>query len=459
MKDNASLLLLLIKIIDSIIIITSGLLCFYILEPIKHFPAYDGYLPENYLTLIVLGFIFSSWWFPVFKVYQSWRGTSLFLEIRALLLGWSCSLLGLLTFIFFTKTATDFSRHWFLLWFATTFLVLLLIHIVIRGCLRILRNKGFNTRHIVLVGGGKLNDQVAEKIQNSPWMGLKIQGFFSDTKSGSTINIPHLGEIKNVFNYVEKNNIDQIWITLPLKEMDLIEDLCRQLHTIVVEIKLIPDISSLRLLNYSTTQIDGMTLINMSISPMSNTNRLLKWMEDKIFSLIILILISPLLLVIAITIKLTSTGPVLYRQERIGNHGKKFLMFKFRSMPTGSDKSFVWGNARSKQKTKIGQFLRKTNLDELPQFINVLKGEMSIVGPRPERTIFVEQFKHEINNYMQKHLVHAGITGWAQINGFRGDTCLHSRLEYDLYYIENWSLGFDLKIIALTFYKGFNNAN
>jgi putative colanic acid biosynthesis UDP-glucose lipid carrier transferase len=457
-KENASLLALFLRLIDSVIIIASGMLCFYLLEPIKHFPSYTGYLSEKYLTVIVLGFIFSAWWFPAFNLYQSWRGSNISTEIRALLLGWSCSLLGVLAFIFFTKTATDFSRHWLFLWFTSSFILLSLLRVTLRWLLKKVRNNGYNLRSIVLVGGGNLSQQVAKKIQKASWMGLKIQGVFADTLTTNQ-DLPTLGNINQVLAYINKNNIDQVWITLPLKEMEQIEQLCKQLHSTVVDVKLVPDIASLRLLNYSTTQLDGMPIINMSVSPMSNTNRLLKWIEDKVLSLLILLIISPLLCIIALAVKLTSPGPIFYKQERIGSNGKKFQMLKFRSMPVESDNNLEWGQANKKQKTMIGTFLRKTSLDELPQFINVLKGDMSIVGPRPERTVFVNKFKHEIDSYMQKHLVHAGITGWAQANGWRGDTCLKTRIDYDLFYVENWSLWFDLKIIWMTLFKGFNNGD
>lgn len=456
MKDNANLLVLCIKLIDSAIIIASGVLCFFILEPIKHFPEYSGYIPDNYLTLIFLGLIFSIWWFPAFKVYQGWRGASIFTEARALLFAWSCSLLGLLVFIFFTKTATDFSRHWFILWFISVLCFLMLQRIILRWVLRTLRHKGINLRHIIIVGDGQLSEQLINKIQAASWMGLNIKGVFSDMPISNITNLPHLGKTTDVLDFVETNDIDQVWITLPLKAMDKIENLCRQLHSVVVEVKLVPDIASLRLLNYSTMQLDGIAVINMSVSPMVSGHQILKWIEDKILSFIILLIISPLLGIIALAVKFSSPGPILYKQERVGNNGRKFLMLKFRSMPVNEDKALVWGNADGKEKTRIGQFLRNTSLDELPQFINVLKGDMSIVGPRPERTVFVEQFKHEINSYMQKHLVQAGITGWAQVNGWRGDTCLKTRLEYDLFYIENWSLWFDLKIIFMTLYKGAN---
>lgn len=457
MREHATLLVILIKLLDWLLIITGGAASFYMLESSKDFPPYDGFMPPSYLNALGIAFLLSAWWFPAFNVYKSWRGESLFEEIRTLLLSWGLSMMALLVFMVFTKTATEFSRHWIGLWFTIVFFSLMLSRFVLRLVLRYLRKKGFNHRHIVLVGHGELTTQVAERIQNSKWMGLKITGTFSDDKI-PVKGLSQLGSIAELVDFVEQHQIDQVWLTLSLRDMDKIETICSQLHSVSVEVLLLPDISSLRLLNHSVTQIDGMPVINMSMSPMKGVNVLVKWVEDKIISSLILLLISPLMLAIALAIKLSSSGPIFYRQERIGWNGKRFQMLKFRSMPVDSDQNLVWGQAHNKRPTRVGQFLRKTSLDELPQFINVLKGNMSIVGPRPERTIFVEQFRHEIDSYMQKHLVQAGITGWAQVNGWRGDTCLQTRVEYDLYYIENWSLWFDLKIILLTFFKGFNHA-
>ena len=389
----------------------------------------------------------------------SWRSAGIAEETLTLLFSWSCAILGLLAFIFFTKTAEDFSRHWFLLWFGSAYLGLITSRIVLRMLLHAIRNKGLNQRHIVLIGSGKLNRQVTKKLESSSWMGLKIAGYFNQDDNDQ--HLQYLGNLDAVCGYVEQHNVDQVWITLPLTEMNKIETLSSQLHSVTVDVMLIPDIASLRLLNYSVSQLDGMAIINMSISPMTSSNALIKWLEDKVLASLILLLISPVMLAIASAVKLSSPGPVFYRQERISWNGESFNMLKFRSMPMHTDKRTggpIWGNAAKKQTTRIGQFLRSTSLDELPQFINVLKGDMSIVGPRPERSVFVEQFKHEIDGYMQKHLVQAGITGWAQVNGWRGDTCLKTRIDYDLFYVENWSLWFDLKIIFLTLFKGFNHA-
>lgn len=454
MREYAALLVILIKLFDWLLIIFGGISSFYLLEASKHFPPYHGLMPTSYLNALGIAFILSAWWFPAFNVYKSWRGASLIDEICTLLFSWGTSMVALLMFMVFTKTTTDFSRHWILLWFTLVFMGLVISRMVLRLVLRYLRKKGLNLRHIVLVGHGGLTAQIAERIQASKWMGLEIAGFFSETKDAIN-GLTYLGDLASVVSYVEQHAVDQVWLTLSLKDMDKIESLCRQLNSVSVEILLVPDMSSLRLLNHSVSQVDGMPVINMSVSPMKGSNVLIKWLEDKLLSLFILILISPLMLVIALAVKLSSPGPVFYRQERISWNGKPFNMLKFRSMPVDSDKDLVWGQAKHKRPTRVGRLLRKTSLDELPQFINVLKGDMSIVGPRPERTVFVEQFKHEIDSYMQKHLVQAGITGWAQVNGWRGDTCLETRIKYDLYYIEHWSLWFDLKIIFMTLFKGF----
>ncbi|MBW6453364.1 MAG: undecaprenyl-phosphate glucose phosphotransferase [Methyloprofundus sp.] len=455
MREHAALLVILIKLFDWLVIVGGGIVCFYFLEPSKHFPAYDGLLPVTYLNALGMALLLSAWWFPAFNVYKSWRGENLFEEVRTLLLGWGCSMMALLVFMVFTKTTTEFSRHWIGLWFGLVFIGLVLSRISLRLVLRYLRKKGLNQRHIVLVGCSALTAQVAKRVQASDWMGLEISGFFSD-ENNTIDGLNKLGDLGHLVDYAEQHEVDQVWLTLPLKEMDKIDTICRELHSVSVEVLLIPDISSLRLLNHSISQIDGMPVINMSVSPMKGINVLIKWLEDKLLSAFILLLISPLMLLIAIAVKLSSSGPILYRQERISWNGKRFQMLKFRSMPVDSDKNIVWGQAKNKHPTRVGQFLRKTSLDELPQFINVLKGDMSIVGPRPERTVFVEQFKHEIDSYMQKHLVQAGITGWAQVNGWRGDTCLQTRVKYDLYYVEHWSIWFDLKIIFMTLFKVFH---
>ncbi len=468
-REYASLLVFFTRLLDAGLIFASGAASFFYLEPSKSFPAYDGWMPQNYLTALGVAILLSAWWFPSFKVYRSWRGASLFAEIRPLAVAWLLSMVGLVAFIFFTKTGNEFSRHWLGLWFLSAFAAMVVLRLCLRLALLHVRQRGYNLRHIVLVGGAVKSAAIARHIDAAPWLGLAVNGYFGEDASpvnqdagDNSTPIKRLGDQVDLQPYLERTDIDQVWIALPLQEIAKIEALCLALDNTPVDVLLVPDISSWRLLNHSITQINGLSLINITTSPMNGSNVLVKWLEDKVLSLLILALVSPLLLLIGVLIKLTSRGPALYRQERVGWSGRRFNMLKFRTMPLGTDErngNPVWGQARAKQTTRIGAFLRKTSLDELPQFLNVLTGDMSIVGPRPERPIFVEKFRHEIDHYMQKHLVKAGITGWAQVNGWRGDTNLQTRVEHDLHYIEHWSLWLDLKIIVLTLFRGVLNRN
>lgn len=462
-KDYASQLIIFARLLDAALIFASSMLCFYILRPYKNFPDYSGWMPNGYLNAVGVAILLSLWWFPKFNVYRSWRGASLFSEFKPLIYAWASTIVGLIAFIFFTKTADDYSRHWLGLWFITAFAVMGLVRLLLRMLLRQMRRRGRNLRYIVLVGNAEKCIDIAQRIDQAPWLGLAVQGYFGENDSAKNHqNIKQLGQINDLIEYLQTNAVDQVWIAMSLRDIDTIEALNKNLAKTAVEVLLVPDILGWRLLNHSVVQINGLPLINIAVSPINGINVLAKWLEDKILATLILILISPLMLLIAIAVKLTSPGPVLYSQERVSWSGKRFKMLKFRTMPKDADLkdgSPIWGQARSKQPTKVGVFLRKTSLDELPQFINVLKGDMSIVGPRPERPMFVEEFRHEIDGYMQKHLVKAGITGWAQVNGWRGDTCLKTRIEHDLYYIEHWSFWLDLKIIILTIFKGFVNCN
>ena len=335
--------------------------------------------------------------------------------------------------------------------------------ILSRAGLRWLRSHGYNLRHVAVVGSKDLGGEVVRRLVKSPWMGLDVAAFFC-TEAPTTAEMDHgvsvIEGTEGMAAFVASRRLDQVWIAMPFKDEDEVKSLLHELRHSTVDIRYVPDLFGFRMMNHSLSEVAGLPVMDFSVSPMDGTNRLIKALEDRLLALLILVLISPLIVFIAIGVKFSSPGPVFYRQERVGWNGKTFMMLKFRSMPVNAECDGVqWGNAKNKQVTPFGAFLRKSSLDELPQFINVLKGDMSIVGPRPERPIFVEKFKDEIPDYMKKHLVKAGITGWAQVNGWRGDTDLAKRIEHDLYYIENWSFWFDLRIILLTVYKGFINKN
>ncbi|NQT96283.1 MAG: undecaprenyl-phosphate glucose phosphotransferase [Candidatus Marinimicrobia bacterium] len=297
------------------------------------------------------------------------------------------------------------------------------------------------------------------------WTGLEVVAFFDDDaflRDQKIEDIPVVNNLDELPIFVVNNEIDQVWMALPLRADERLKSTIASIHELSsAEVRMVPDIYDFPLHNYSVSEVAGLPVLNLTDSPMFGINRVVKTMVDILLSTLALIVLSPLLLLIAVGVKLSSLGPVLYRQERVSWNGKRFNMLKFRSMPVAAEDQTgpQWTKATDHRATWFGSLLRRTSLDELPQFFNVLKGDMSIVGPRPERPVFVEQFRSEVPDYMQKHLVKAGITGWAQVNGWRGDTDLKTRIEYDLYYIENWAVWFDLKIMFLTLFKGFISKN
>ncbi|PKM46242.1 MAG: undecaprenyl-phosphate glucose phosphotransferase [Gammaproteobacteria bacterium HGW-Gammaproteobacteria-1] len=417
----------------------------------------------SYRLAMLLGLLTVAVVFPVFGLYRSWRGRGRWVHAQTIVLAW-CTVLGILVGVaYLTKSGDLISRKWTIAWGLAATGGLLAIRFTVWGILGYLRRHGQNFRRIVIYGAGALGCDIRQRLQEAAWIGLEVVGFFDDNSdmhgkllAGKEV----LGGLDRLADVVQATSVDEVWIALPLREEVKVRDIVHELRHSCVTIRYVPDIFTFRLLNHSMTDIGGFAVLNLTETPMRGGNRFVKAVEDRVLAAVILFLISPLMLVLALGVKLSSPGPVFYRQERVGWNGTPFMMLKFRSMPVDVENGGVqWGGSQGKTNTRFGAFIRKTSLDELPQFLNVLRGDMSIVGPRPERTIFVEKFKEEIPDYMKKHLVKAGITGWAQINGWRGDTDLNKRIEYDLYYIEHWSLGFDLKIIFLTIFRGFVNKN
>jgi putative colanic acid biosynthesis UDP-glucose lipid carrier transferase len=393
--------------------------------------------------------------FPVMGLYGSRRGITAFEEVRQIFRAVSVLAAVWLGFVFFSKTGAEFSRVWSAYWGMFT----LAFHLALRGGLRLVlrqaRRRGYNLRHVVIVGAGKLGKTVAERLRAAPWTGFAIQGFYDDDPklSGSQqVGLPVLGTVDQLIANADVLSVDQVWVALPLRAERRIRDLITCLQQTPVQIRFVPDIYNFNLLHHSVSEIEGLPVINITDSPLEGPGLVAKKVEDLVIAALLTLLAAPALCLIAIGVKLSSPGPVLYRQDRVTWNGQRFSMLKFRSMPMGieADTGPVWATSGEQRATRFGAFLRRYSLDELPQLFNVLRGEMSIVGPRPERPAFVERFKRDIPGYMQKHLVKAGITGWAQVNDLRGDTDLVQRIQYDLYYIEHWSIWFDLRIIGLT---------
>ena len=457
LKTHASLFERLLQTADPLWVAIAGIVAY-----VAYFG--DAALPENYVTALLLGTLLSIGLMPMTGLYRPQRGISLAFEMGALFNAWLLlSAFGLL-FLFASKTGAEYSRMWSGLWVIIGLAGHAVIRIVLRLSLRAARRRGYNLRHIAIVGAGPFGYQVSSKLRAASWSGFSIRGLYDDRPPDSAPCTQSHAEVRPLAQLtldLQAGIIDQVWIALPLREEERIRELLTDLRDHPVQICFVPDIYSFNLLHHSFSEIAGLPVINLTDTPLQGFKQVFKMIEDRVLSAVILILASPLILLIAIVIKMTSPGPVFYRQERVTWNGAYFPMLKFRSMPVDSEDATgpVWAGPDENRATPFGRFLRRTSLDEIPQFINVLKGDMSIVGPRPERPQFVDEFRKQIPGYMQKHLVKAGITGWAQVNDLRGKTDLAARIQYDLYYIENWSLLFDLRIMALTVINIFTSRN
>jgi Undecaprenyl-phosphate glucose phosphotransferase len=419
---------------------------------------------DRYSVLGILGGLIFTTFAQMVGIYQNWRGRPITVSMNLIFKAWflTWALLIILAFLF--KDAENFSRFVTTAWATTTLIVLIGYRVGIRLILSNARAKGKNNRKIAIVGAGKVGQHLANVIQQNDWLGYQIIGYYDDNPELIDKTIGEIQVIANthqILHDAKQNQFDEIYLCLPLRAEAKIKELLNELTDTTVIVKYIPDLFSFDLMHAKWTDLKGIPIVSVYDTPLNSASaRLVKRLEDATLSSIILLMISPIMIALAIGVKLTSPGPIFYRQTRVGWNGKNFKMLKFRSMPVDVEKyGAQWGSAKNKTNTKFGQFIRATSLDELPQFLNVLKGDMSIVGPRPERDVFVEQFRKEIPRYMQKHMVKAGITGWAQINGWRGDTSLEKRIEFDLHYIKHWSLWLDIKIIILTVFKGFINKN
>lgn len=418
-------------------------------------------IPHQYALGIAIVSLLTLIVFQVSGIYRSWRGEGLRDEIIRVWVAWCLVFAIFLTLQWMFKATAEYSRIWEGSWFLMTAIIFAGARWSARTVLGAIRRQGIDSRSVVIVGATASGSRIARILGEDSWCGLKIVGYVSTSFDQEAYNnLPCLGAVEKYLES-EKNALpDEIWLALPLRAGALIQNCLESLQDAPITLRLIPDFLDYRLLNNHATELAGVPVLTLRGSPLEGYAHLIKATEDRLLSALILLLTLPLMLLIAIGVKLSGPGPALYRQKRLGWNGRTFDMLKFRSMPVDTENENVrWGDAKNKKTTWFGAFLRRTSLDELPQFINVLAGEMSIVGPRPERPEFVEQFKGQIEGYMQKHLVKAGITGWAQVNGWRGDTDLKTRIEHDLFYIENWSLVFDLKIILMTVLRVFIDKN
>ena len=358
----------------------------------------------------------------------------------------------------------NYSRSMMAIFYVLNIVITTISRIVLRKVLRSMRKRGYNLKHVLVVGYSRAAESYIDRLQWNPQWGYVVCGVLDDTVPEGTPykGVKVLGDIDRLPLILQENKLDEIAIALSLKDYDRLEEIVNICEKSGVHTKFIPDYNSLIPSRPYTEDLMGLPVINIRYVPLTNTgNMVVKRVMDIVGSFFGILILSPLLLIIALLIKLTSPGPIIFKQERVGLHNVPFYMYKFRSMEqqTEADEKKGWTVKDDPRVTPIGKLLRRTSLDELPQLFNILKGDMSLVGPRPERPQWVEKFKEEIPRYMIKHQVRPGLTGWAQVSGYRGDTSIKKRIEYDLYYIENWTISFDIKIIFLTFLTGFINKN
>ena len=350
------------------------------------------------------------------------------------------------------------------LFFAINILMEVLMRNLLRIALRSMRSKGYNQKHLLLVGYSRAAEGFIDRVVSNPEWGYKIRGILDDHEEWGKEykGIRVIGKTDDLDEILALNTLDEIAITLSIKEYEKLERIVAGCEKSGVHTKFIPDYNNFIPTKPLMEDLQGLPVIHIRNVPLTNLlNATMKRIMDIFGALVAILLFSPFMIFAAAAIKITSPGPVIFCQERVGLHNKPFKMYKFRSMTvqTAEKEKSQWTTPGDARVTPIGKLIRKTSIDEMPQFFNVLKGDMSLVGPRPERPFFVEKFKEEIPRYMIKHQVRPGMTGWAQVNGYRGDTSITKRIEHDLYYIENWTLGFDFKILFLTFFKGFINKN
>lgn len=465
-KDNQKYFNRLHLLVDAVVVAISYLLAWYIkfatvfADTVPGQGALDMKTYFSALYFLVPGYVLL---YYIFNMYTPKRATRRKYEILAIVQANTVGVVLMIAALYMIKEL-NFSRAMLGVFYVLNIVLTILCRTMIRNLLRYFRRKGYNLKYILLIGYSRAAEEYINRINANPQWGYVVRGILDDRIPSGTVykGVKVVGRIENIKYILPENKLDEIAITLALEDYDNLEyivDICEKsgVHT-----KFIPDYTSLVPSHPYTEDLVGLPVINIRYVPLTNTlNWVLKRLVDIIGSLVGIIIASPIMVVSALAVRFTSPGPVLFKQERVGLHNKPFNMYKFRTMemqkPSAEQKA--WTVKDDPRVTKVGKFLRRTSLDELPQLFNILLGEMSLVGPRPERPQFVEKFKDEIPRYMIKHQVRPGLTGWAQVNGYRGDTSIRKRVEYDLYYIENWTLAFDIKIMFLTIFKGFINKN
>jgi len=414
-------------------------------------PPFRDYALQLVPILLVWGFAFRA--FDLYRPNRLGSRVSEWLDVaKASTLG-ALVLVAIMTFAF---RGYEYSRLVILLFLAQSIVAVSFARAALREVLRFARRHGYNQRYAIVVGGGEPAAEVLRVLRRRSDVGIRVLGMLSDKREVPD-SVRWLGGVEDVRAVLDRQQVDIVFIALPHADYSRVTSVLNGIGDDPVAIHLVPDVFGLVPARGGVEEFETVPFIHLRGSRLYGWNRVLKRTCDLVFGTVALVIAAPVMLTIAAALKLTSTGPVLYRQERMGVDGRRFHMLKFRTMRVDAEARTgpVWARPDDPRRTGLGAFLRRASLDELPQLFNVLRGEMSLVGPRPERPSFVEEFRRRVPGYMLRHKMKAGITGWAQINGWRGNTSIEKRIECDLYYIERWSLGFDLKILIQTIWYGF----
>ena len=461
-KDNQKRLNRMHVLLDILVTVVAYALAWFIVISGKVLPLDEGVLkPQVYFMALIFIVPIYLILYASFHLYVPKRIQGRRSELANIC---KANVIGLMLFTFvlfglrrFVSHLSYFSTKMILAFFAANIILLEAERISIRIFLRSLRTNGYNQKHVLLIGYSRAAEGFIDRVSVNPEWGYHVQGILDDHRPAGFAykKVQVLGPTNHLEDFLASNTLDEIAITLSIKEYSNLEQIVAACEKSGVHTKFIPDYNNIIPTIPYMEDLQGLPVIHIRHVPLTGVfNATMKRIVDLAGALFGLIVFSPLMLVTALLIKITSPGPVLFSQERIGLHNRPFKMYKFRSMEVqdpGRERS-QWTTPHDPRVTPVGRFIRKTSIDEMPQFFNVLIGDMSLVGPRPERPLFVEKFKEEIPRYMIKHQVRPGLTGWAQVNGYRGDTSITKRIEHDLYYIENWTIGFDFKIILLTIF-------
>lgn len=402
--------------------------------------------------------------FPAFGLYGSWRGRSRAALALRTLAAWTLVSIGALVFAFLMHQAGAISRLWSLGWFSSVAVLLIGYRLVLYQMLDNVREQGINAKRVVIIGYGPLGHEMYRRVQRIRAAGYKVMGILSeDAGEFPPSGVTQLRDMQEACDFVRREGVREIWLTLPMAACRDLYDVVSQFRNDLIDIRWVPDIMSVELLGHRFSEFMGLPVIDLNSPPDSRITGVLKASFDRAFAFAVLLGLSPLLLTIAALVKVSSRGPVLFRQVRLGMDGRPFHVYKFRSMKVHQDAGVTQAVKGDARVTRVGAFLRRTSLDELPQFLNVLRGEMSVVGPRPHALEHNELYKELIDRYMLRHRVKPGITGWAQVNGLRGQTDtvekMRKRIEFDIYYIRNWSFQMDLRIILRTAVHGWTGSS